>query len=102
MVLEGEVTTSVVSLFELECGAESDDQRGTIRALLREIAVSVLDADDVVEAAKIDRELRALGQRLETRDTLIAGVARSRNLALVTRNRRHFDRVAGLSVESPS
>lgn len=101
MVVEGEVATSVVNLFELECGAESNEQRRAIRELLQEIAVSVLDADDVIEAAKIDRELRAIGQRLETRDTLIAGVARSRDLALVTRNRRHFDRVTGLRLESP-
>lgn len=93
------MATTVINLFELECGAETDDERLLIRELLQTLEVRVIDALVAVEAAAIDRELRRTGQRIETRDTLIAGFARSYNIPLVTRNRRHFERVAGLTIE---
>jgi tRNA(fMet)-specific endonuclease VapC len=93
------VATTVINLFELECGAETDDERLRIRELLANMEVRVIDALVAVEAAAIDRELRRSGRRIETRDTLIAGFARSYNIPLVTRNKRHFERVDGLRIE---
>ena len=40
------------------------------------------------------------GQHLALQDIWLAGVALGRNLTLVTRNRRDFDRITGLKVEN--
>ena len=99
LAMDGTLSTTVISLYELDCGADTPEERAAIRRLLEGVDIIVLDATSAVEAAKLDRELRQLGRRLEVRDTLIAGIALSHNLPLVTRNRKHFDRVPGLIME---
>jgi predicted nucleic acid-binding protein len=47
---------------------------------------------------RIGARLSAAGERLPTSDLLIASTAIVRQDTIVTGNRRHFDRVAGLSV----
>jgi tRNA(fMet)-specific endonuclease VapC len=49
-------------------------------------------------AADIWADLKQRGQLIGEIDVLIAGVALSEGLAVVTRNTRHFGRVAGLTV----
>jgi tRNA(fMet)-specific endonuclease VapC len=51
-----------------------------------------------VLAADIWADLKQRGQLIGEIDVLIAGVALSEGLAVVTRNTRHFGRVAGLTV----
>ena len=99
LAMDGMLSTTVISLYELDCGADTPEERAAIRRLLEGVDIIVLDATSAVEAAKLDRELRQLGRRLEVRDTLIAGIALSHNLPLVTRNRKHFDRIPGLTIE---
>ncbi|MEJ5384905.1 MAG: PIN domain-containing protein [Fimbriimonadales bacterium] len=48
---------------------------------------------------KVRAELERKGMAIGTLDTLIAGVALSRGLTLVTHNRAEFQRIPGLSVE---
>jgi len=99
LVREMTVATTTINLFELECGVETDEEHLRVRELLENLDLLPVDALAAVEAAAIDRELRRHGRRIDTRDTLIAGVARSYDIPLVTRNRRHFDRIEGLRVE---
>jgi tRNA(fMet)-specific endonuclease VapC len=40
-----------------------------------------------------------MGTPLDDIDLLIAGIALDQGLVLVTRNRRHFERIDGLTVE---
>lgn len=94
----GILYTSAVTVFELECGALAKDEQLKIRRLLAYFDVVSLDHVSAVAAGAIDRTLRAAGIRLDARDTLIAGTALAYGMELVTRNRRHFDRVPGLVV----
>lgn len=50
-------------------------------------------------AAEIYAVLRQQGEPLDDIDLLIAGTAMANELVLVTHNRRHFDRIPGLTVE---
>jgi tRNA(fMet)-specific endonuclease VapC len=54
---------------------------------------------DAAEAGHIRAALAQKGMPIGAYDLLIAGQARARGLAVVTRNRREFDRVDGLTVE---
>jgi len=58
-----------------------------------------LTADGAAEAALIEAELEDAGAKIEAMDTLIAGVVREAGGTLVTRD-SHFDRVAGLDVQT--
>jgi tRNA(fMet)-specific endonuclease VapC len=95
---------SIISLAELYEGVYySRDPEGDERDLqdfLR--GVTVLEINE--EAAKIfGRErgrLRALGMIIGDADLLIAATALQYDLTLLTNNRRHFERIDGLRIES--
>ena len=92
----GSLCTTVVTRFELLVGARADDQRRATLDLLAAMPTLELTIEAVDHAAELRRALDQQGQRIGMADCLIAGTALSRALPLLTRNRRHFDRVQGL------
>jgi tRNA(fMet)-specific endonuclease VapC len=98
------VAISTITIFELEYGAEKSSQKSRARkALARFIApLGILDLDlrAAREAARIRAELERAGTPIGPYDLLIAGMAKSNNLALVTNNTREFSRVDGLRLEN--
>ncbi|MCM0019985.1 MAG: type II toxin-antitoxin system VapC family toxin [Tagaea sp.] len=93
---------SSVVVFELRFGvAKSRDPNRNAARLEKFFAASIailpLDHDDAAEAGEIRAELECLGKPIGPYDVLIAGQARRRGLALVTANRREFERVPGLA-----
>jgi tRNA(fMet)-specific endonuclease VapC len=97
---EGEIATTAINAFELWTGARSARQLETLGTLLAAIAILPVDAEAAEIAAAARRRLEQEGRGIGTADYLIAGVCLSRGLALLTRNRGHFQRVPGLVVES--
>lgn len=94
---------SAVALFELRYGYAKSDRRSRMEELLATFlapGVDVLpfDADDAAEAGDIRAVLEAQGTPIGPYDILIAAQARRRGAALVTLNRREFERVPGLIV----
>ncbi|WP_424360608.1 PIN domain-containing protein [Methylocystis parvus] len=88
-------------LFELNYGIAKSRQPEKARALLEEFLSAgfeqpAFDADDAREAGDIRAYLEARGAPIGPFDLLIAAQARRRGAALVTNNRREFDRVPGL------
>ncbi|PTN38431.1 type II toxin-antitoxin system VapC family toxin [Desulfonatronum sp. SC1] len=57
------------------------------------------DSEDARRAGEIRAALSAQGSPIGPYDVLIAGQAMARGLALITNNRREFDRVHGLRIE---
>lgn len=49
---------------------------------------------------QLKAELRRIGQPVAEFDLLIASVALSENLILVTNNTRHYERIVGLQLEN--
>jgi tRNA(fMet)-specific endonuclease VapC len=92
-----------VVLFELDYGiAKSKRPQGARLILARFLATGfehpTFDAEDAREAADIRAHLEAQGAPIGPFDYLIAAQARRRGAALVTLNRREFERVPGLIV----
>jgi tRNA(fMet)-specific endonuclease VapC len=89
--------------FELEYGCAKSAASERSRAAL-EVFLSAgfdqppFDLDDAREAGEIRAGLEARGEPIGWYDTLIAAQARRRGAALVTNNRREFERVPGLLV----
>ena len=98
------ICISVISVAELYEGVyTSRDQEREEQALRRLVdAFVVLDVDH--ETARIfgreRRRLRAEGAMISDMDLMIAATALQHGLTVLTDNRRHFERVEGLAVES--
>ena len=89
--------------FELEYGLAKSQRREANRAILatllaRGFEQPVFDLEDAAEAGDIRAALEAKGAPIGPYDILIAAQARRRGAALVTLNRREFERVPGLMV----
>ena len=95
---------SVVSLAELYEGIYySTDPEGNERDLadfLRGVTVIAVDAETCKLFGKARGALRASGNLVGDFDLLIGATALRHDLTLMTNNRRHFERVEGLRLES--
>jgi len=68
---------------------------------LQLVSVLTLDLDIVRRFGDIRGRLRSIGMLIPDNDLLIASTALRHDLTLVTRNRRHFDRIPGLRLHAP-
>ena len=93
----GILTTTAVSAFELLSGARTSEQQEVVATLLAALPILPLDQKASETAAMLRRDLEGLGQAIGMADYLIAGICVSRSAALLTRNRRHFQRISTLS-----
>jgi tRNA(fMet)-specific endonuclease VapC len=94
---------SMVVLYELKYGASKSAFPSRNLARLDDFLTCVsklapFDADDASEAGAIRAHLERQGSPIGPYDILIAAQARRRGMALVTSNRREFERVPGLMV----
>ena len=94
----GRLVTTAVSRFELQVGRVEGPREERLDSLLA--AVPVLDLDDVAAdlAAEVRRDLLGLGLDIGMADSLIAGTTLAYGATLLTRNRRHFERIEHLSL----
>ena len=93
---------SSVVLYELIYGAEKSARRKENLARVAALRFEVLafGVEDARHAGAIRAALERAGTPIGPYDLLIAGQARARGLAVVTRNLAEFERVEGLRVES--
>ena len=92
-----------IVLFEMRYGVAKSDRRARSEAGLEaflSLAVTPwsFEAEDAVHAGDIRARLESAGTPIGHYDYLIAAQARRRGAALVTLNRREFERVPGLIV----
>ena len=95
--LTNDLFTTAVNVFEVARGLSAQATTAG-STLLREFEVLPLDDLAAMRAADIYQELRAAGTLIDTGDLLIAGIATSRGMAVITRNRRDFQRVRELEL----
>jgi tRNA(fMet)-specific endonuclease VapC len=93
-----QLCTTAVSRFELRAGARSPRQQKLVRELLEALPCLPLDAVSADRAAEVRRALEQRGQSIGMGDSLIAGITLANKGVLLTRNRQHFGRVAGLAL----
>jgi len=97
---EDRLTITTLTVFELACGAQKEEQLRDLELLIQAAQVLPLDEAAALHAGAIYRELRAKGQVLDIPDLLIAGCCLAAGLPLFTRNTGHFRRVKNLKVLS--
>lgn len=104
---DAELGVSVMSAGELFHGcwrADTPSRRASreefVEALLGAIPVVPITLEVARVFGELDARLSTGGRRIPTSDLLIASTALTRGDAMVTGNRRHFDRVPGLTVHA--
>ena len=92
----GGLATTVISAFELWAGARSAKQSAAVETLLGALTILPLTPSSAREAAEVRKELEAKKASIGMADSLIAGICLDHEAVLLTRNKRHFERVSGL------
>ena len=101
LLSRGLLGTTVITRFELLCGARNARQEQIIHHLLAGMESLPLDTEAADQAARVRRSLERSGEGIGMADSLIAGVVLARGGELLTRNRSHFERVSGLRLAAP-
>ena len=99
-----DVAISTITLFELEYGVEKSAYRqrsaDALAKFLLPLNLINLDRSAAIEAATIRAQLEDKGMPIGPYDLLIAGLAKSLDMTLVTNNTKEFERIDGLHVEN--
>jgi tRNA(fMet)-specific endonuclease VapC len=98
LLRRGALRTTVISRFELLSGARNPKQLARLLQLLAAVPSLGLDDAAADAASEIRRSLEKSGSPIGMADSLIAGIVTSNRGALLTRNRRHFELVPGISL----
>ncbi len=99
-----EIGISVITLAELRygasCAAERRKHHQALDNLINGLTVLGVSEETTRTFGDIKAELRERGELIEDFDLLIASTALTHDLALVTNNEKHFERISNLSLEN--
>ncbi|MGK0440292.1 MAG: tRNA(fMet)-specific endonuclease VapC [Pseudohongiellaceae bacterium] len=100
-----QVGLSAITVFELQFGVENSESKTRSQKALNHFLAPIqnilaVDQNVVVCAAKIRSDLKKIGKPIGPYDVLIAAVALSQKLILVSNNSREFQHVEGLKLEN--
>ena len=94
---------SIISYYEIVSGLQSINANRRIAEFQKfcELTdIRNLDKASISASCKIYADLKKTGRLIDDIDILIAGIALSNNLVVVTDNTEHFKRIGGLKVEN--
>jgi len=97
------LSISIISYYEIVSGLQSIDANKRItefEKFCKLIDIINLGKASILASCKIYAFLEKSGQLIDDIDILIAGIALSNNLVMVTDNAEHFGRIQGLKVEN--
>jgi tRNA(fMet)-specific endonuclease VapC len=97
------LSISTISYYEIVSGLQSINAKRRIAEFEKFcglIDIINLDKASISASCKIYSALKKSGKLIDDIDILIAGIALSNNLVMVTDNTGHFERIEGLKVEN--
>ena len=95
--------TTSITVFEVWKGSGEIHDRHKIEKLvllLESMNILNLDYNSAKEAGIISANLKKEGKEIEPEDCMIAGIAKSNRVKLLTRITKHFERIYGLNIET--
>ncbi len=92
--------TTAITAFELRSGARTSNQRKGIDTLLDAMTLLSFGPEEARVAADLRLQLESQGQAIGMADYMIAAVCIANDGVLLTRNRKHFERVEGLKLSA--
>ena len=103
------MATTEINVFEIASGielgkmgdAKKRQKMDQVGALFNRLNVLPLDRAGALRSARIVGELKRKGSPADVLDALVAGISLAHGCdVVVTRNKRHFENVKGLKVET--
>ena len=94
----GRLCVTAVTAFELWAGAKSPQQAALVDTLMAAVTILPLNNSSVRRAGEIQKELGQAGTTIGRADALIAGIALDNGAILITRSRKHYQRIPGLKL----
>ena len=98
----GKISFSILTYYEILSGLKYKDAKKQLNSFLRLAEYSLILPATVYSmeiSAGIYADLRKKGELIDDIDIIIAGIALSNNLIIVTHNQSHFKRIEGLEIE---
>lgn len=95
----GRLFTTAVTIFELWAGVRNETQLKGVDKLESALIVIPLDQKTARAAGEIRRLLEKEGTGIGMADSLIAGICLTYSGTLLTRNKKHFQRVPNLKLK---
>jgi tRNA(fMet)-specific endonuclease VapC len=99
-----DVAISTITFFELEYEVQKSQHiertQDALERFLLPLTILDMDQPAATDAAAIRASLEKKGTPIGPYDLLIAGLARSRDMTLVTNNTKEFDRIDNLRLEN--
>ncbi len=90
--------TTAITAFELRSGARTPRQARDVETLLEAMTILPFGPEEAAAAAEARLKVEAKGQPIGMADYMIAGTCIAASGVLLTRNRKHFERVPGLKL----
>ena len=101
---EENISISSISVMELVMGASISNnasiENDKIMKLLESLIILNFDKDCAVLAGEIQAPLRKKGNLIDLEDIMIGATAVNQNEILITKNKKHFERIPNLEVET--
>lgn len=101
LIVSHRLRVTAITAFELRVGADFLQRRDDILRLTR-TRTFPLDPGSALRAGELAATLRGAGQDIGLADCLQAGICLRFDVPFATRNRKHFNRVAGLRLFDPA
>ena len=90
---------SGVTYFELLTGATTPEKKKDIELLTEDLIILPFTEEVASKAADVYHQLRKDNKMIEFRDIFIAATCLVNDADILTLNRKHFERVSGLTVK---
>jgi tRNA(fMet)-specific endonuclease VapC len=95
------INFSIITYYEILSGLKYRDAQKQLKSFLEFAeynSILPVTRDSIDISAELYAHLRRTGKLIDDIDILIAGIALSNNLMLVTHNRKHFNRIDDLEL----
>jgi tRNA(fMet)-specific endonuclease VapC len=90
--------TTALTAFEIRSGARTARQKKAVDTLLEAMTILPFGPEEARIASDIRQQVESRGQPIGMADYMIAAVCIAAGGVLLTRNRKHFERVEGLKL----
>ena len=74
-------------------------EKEEINNFLYSFVVLDLNKESAIKAGEIEAELRNAGEMIDLEDIMIGAITLQNNETLITRNKKHFEKIRGLKIE---
>ncbi len=78
----------------------SEEEKKRIELALSSFTILNLDKESAIISGEIEAELENKGEPIGIEDIMIGAIAKHNNETLITRNKKHFEKILGLKIIS--